>query len=301
MTNSTQIYFSDDYVVSSANLETVSKAGKVANNIKSGNSDSVIVAPRPVTREELLKVHSERYVDEVLFGTSAFECGPRSPEVLRSILASTSGCRDAALSALKNGRSGSLSSGLHHAGRNYGNGFCTINGLALAAVTALEQGVGTVGILDLDAHFGGGTFDILGDNPHVRIADVSVSNFDRYSSESERHQVVCCSNPRTYLQRVDEALAHLGDVDFLIYNAGVDAHEDAGGLRGITKSVIRKRERAVARFCAERNIPVMFVLAGGYAIACTLEDVVALHLEVVDAFSNNITSRERNIEICTTA
>jgi len=50
---------------------------------------------------------------------------------------------------------GSLSSGLHHARRTHGAGFCTFNGLALAALTALEvltAGAQRVLILNLDAH-----------------------------------------------------------------------------------------------------------------------------------------------------
>lgn len=73
------------------------------------------------------------------------------------VLATNGGVVAAAISALEHGTAGSLSSGLHHARRETGEGFCTFNGLAIAAREALSAGARSVLILDLDAHFGGGT------------------------------------------------------------------------------------------------------------------------------------------------
>lgn len=47
-----------------------------------------------------------------------------------------------------------------------------------------------VGILDLDAHFGGGTANILGEDDRVALADVSLTWFDRWAPiDEERHFV----------------------------------------------------------------------------------------------------------------
>ena len=56
---------------------------------------------------------------------------------------------------------GALSSGLHHASTERGNGFCTFNGLALAARALMDGGANHVLILDLDAHCEGGTYEIV--------------------------------------------------------------------------------------------------------------------------------------------
>ena len=49
----------------------------------------------------------------------------------------------------------------HHAGRDYGMGFCLINHIAVAAEYARSQGIERAAILDWDVHHGNGTQDIF--------------------------------------------------------------------------------------------------------------------------------------------
>ena len=39
---------------------------------------------------------------------------------------------------------------------------------------------------------------------------------------------------------------------------------DIGGLPGITSEILAARERLVFEWCRERELPIAFVLAGGY-------------------------------------
>jgi len=281
------VYYSPAYAVD-GKMETVSKSKLVAGLIEAGEAGEVwLEAPKQATRQELELIHEAEYVRHTLEDKGAFlEVGPWSQPLLDSILASTGGVRDAVKEALKNGRSGSLSSGLHHARRNSGNGFCQFNGLALAALEALKK-VKTVGILDLDAHAGGGTFDILGNHPQVCLADVTVNSFDSWEpTDRDRHFYVEVEQPKRYLDHVEEALLALERVDFLIYNAGMDTYEKAGGLKGITKEMILKREKRVVQWARARKIPHLFALAGGYKWGgLTLQQVAELHLETVKAFA----------------
>lgn len=281
------VFYSSAYVVE-GKTETVTKARLVAEMIEKGEAGEVrLVAPRLATRKELELIHAPEYVRSTFEDKNSFlEVGPWSEPLLESILASTGGMRDAVKEALKNGRSGSLSSGLHHARRNAGNGFCQFNGLALAALEALKQ-VKKVGILDLDAHAGGGTFDILGDDKRVWLADVTVNGFDSWEpTDPRRHFYVDIGGPEAYLDEVERALRHLEPVEFLIYNAGMDTYEKAGGMKGITKEIIQKRERRVVEWARARKIPQIFALAGGYKWGgLTLEQVAELHLETVKAFA----------------
>jgi len=281
-----KVFYSDDYALGDG-LETVTKSRLLAKMIKEGRVPRVeLVAPKIATEDELLLIHSPDYVESVLSGKKKnIAAGIWSKKLLRSVLATTGGMRDATHEALRNGRSGSFSSGLHHAKADFGSGYCTFNGLALAALVALEK-VGEVGILDLDAHCGGGTADILKTHKKVRIADVSVCDFDRWKPTTKiRHMVEVVAAPGRYLATVKRALKLLEGVEFLIYNAGMDAHEKAGGIDGITLEVIQEREMMVVEWAREHKVPIVFALAGGYTWSgLTLEEVAELHLETVRAF-----------------
>ena len=281
-----RVFYSDDYAVGEG-LETVTKSKLLAQMIKEGRVPRVeLVAPKIATEEELEAIHSREYVASVLSGAiESIAAGTWSKKLVKSILATTGGMRDATNEALRNGRSGSFSSGLHHARTNAGMGFCTFNGLALAALEALKK-VKSVGILDLDAHCGGGTADILKSNKRVRLADVSVCSYDSWTPTAKsRHFIQVVDKPKTYLATVEEALKSLEGVEFLIYNAGMDTHERAGGLKGITLEIIQEREMRVVEWARAQNVPIVFALAGGYTWSgLTLKEVAELHLETVRAF-----------------
>ena len=292
------IYFDSTYVVSGGELETVRKADEVARRILEQFPDIKLVSPEPATVEQLLLAHTEEYIEAFLSGepyyVASAALGEWSEEVVASVLASTGGVIEAALAALESGKSGSLSSGLHHAASDHGAGFCTINGLAIAALVALQNGAKSVGILDVDAHCGGGTFEILGDNPAIRIGDVSTSSFDSWQSGQERHKLEITTDPDTYLDVVAEMLEHIGSVDLLLLNAGMDPADggSAGSTRGFTSELLEARERLVAEWCERTNTPVAFVLAGGYVgSGLTLGDVADLHVHTVAAIADATITR----------
>ncbi len=276
----TKIFFDNDYVLDSG-VETRTKAKPIADIINSeGLSGVELCSPRKVTRKELEEVHSPEYLDSLWNGDQ---------NLLRSLLASTGGVLEAVDHALVSGFSGSLSSGLHHAKRTHEEGFCYINGLALAALRALNvHGLTDVGILDLDAHCGGGTFELIGSDARVRLADVSTNSYDSWKSFELRHHLKVVRDSNNYLNEVEKALKHLSGVQLLIYNAGMDPFEgcSTGGQPGITREVLQRREKLVADWCRENNVPVLFVLAGGYeGPNLDLEGVARLHLLTIKEFA----------------
>ena len=288
--NNLPIYWGPDYVLESG-VETRTKSGPLAKILLGGEVPGIeIIAPLPATREELLVIHDEKYTDRLLSG---------DPALARSILASTGGVRDALDAIFVNGRSGSLSSGLHHAGRNYSKGLCYINGLALAALRAIKLfGAIKVGILDTDSHCGGGTFQLVGENENVILADVSCDSFDVWQPNSKRHHLKIVGNANDYLDAVKRALTHIEGIDALIYNAGMDPFEgcSTGGMRGITREVLAERERLVAQWCEDTQTPAMFVLAGGYGGPnLDLDGVARLHLPTIREFARiRITPKSNN-------
>ena len=276
----TKIFYDNDYVLESG-IETRTKAKPITDIIIDEELSGVeLCSPRKATRQELEEVHSPEYLDSLWNGDQ---------DLMRSLLASTGGVLDAVDQALIDGFSGSLSSGLHHAKRTHDEGFCYINGLALAALRALNvHGLIDVGVLDLDAHCGGGTFELIGSDARVRLADVSTNSYDSWKSFELRHHLKVVRDANNYLVEVEKALKHLNGVQLLIYNAGMDPFEgcSTGGQPGITREVLQCREKLVADWCKENNVPVLFVLAGGYeGPNLDLEGVARLHLLTINEFA----------------
>ena len=289
--NNLPIYWGPDYVLDSG-VETRTKSGPLAKILIGGEVPGVdLIAPLPITRDELLEIHDEHYIDRLI----NFE----RPELTRSIFASTGGVRDALDAMFEHGKAGSLSSGLHHAKRNHDEGLCYINGLALAALRAISKhGVKKVAVLDTDSHCGGGTFQLLGENEKVLLADVSCNSYDTWQPNSERHHLKVVNSASEYLDAVKQALKHIDGVDALIYNAGMDPFEDCmtGGMRGITREILAERERLVAQWSEDTQTPAMFVLAGGYGGKnLDLDGVARLHLPTIREFARiRITPKLKN-------
>lgn len=280
-----RIYFDERYCKTSQKFETFRKAGHVAVDLEQHPVAGVeVVSPEKATRDDLLLAHDEEYVVAVETGEPrdlAMANGKGWDEGLFDATSwSTGGAITATLSAFDSRSiTGSLSSGLHHARADRGNGYCTFNGLAIAAIRARLAGAARVLILDLDAHCGGGTASIIGDHPGIEQVDVSVSGFDRYTPRGTARQKMASGDD--YLEVIRGELDMIDDpsgVSVMIYNAGMDPHEHAGGVSGITTSVIEQREQMVFDLATEHGIPTAFVLAGGYiGHGMTMDEVVALH------------------------
>jgi acetoin utilization deacetylase AcuC-like enzyme len=288
-----RLYYSADYVLAAHSFDTTRKAGWIAESLRADPIEGVaLVEPEPLSEDQLLTVHDRDYVAAVRDGE------PRSlaesngfawdPGLWAMVRASNGGAVRAALDALASGGiAGSLSSGLHHAKRHRGDGFCTFNGLALATRAALAAGASSVLIVDLDAHCGGGTFQILGEEPMVHQLDLAVSPYDRYAG-NDRMRLDILSDATLYLPTLRRMLAELDDIpfDLVLYNAGMDPFEgcSVGGMSGITYDLLAERETTVFDWCRARGIPTAFVLAGGYSgNDLTQDGLVALHRLTITA------------------
>ena len=186
---------------------------------------------------------------------------------------------NAAPAAIRDGVAGSLSSGLHHARRDHGAGYCTFNGLALAALHAAADGRRVL-ILDLDAHCGGGTHSLVAGDPRIVQVDVSTNGFDSYLPAGA-NTLDLITVAGDYLPMVTRRLDEVttAGFDLVLYNAGMDAHEHGGGgVPGIKHDVLRVRERLVFEWAARLRIPIAFVLAGGYtSTRLDVDGLVGLH------------------------
>ena len=250
------VYYCDEYCGATYAWDTTRKAALVASKLQA-QPGIEITRPEPLSREQLLRAHSPEYIDAVLTGmprhlaeSNGFEWCEKLPI---AVLYSNGGVVAAAYEAIKTGASGSLSSGLHHAGRNRGGGFCTFNGLAIAALDVISTGrAHKVLIVDFDAHYGDGTSEII--QGHNNIMQVDVSNHFRGDD---------------YLAECGKALQSIESdkFDLVLYNAGMDVHEDCriGGRTGVNDQILKARDTLVFETCQLHQLPVAFVLAGGYA------------------------------------
>jgi acetoin utilization deacetylase AcuC-like enzyme len=288
------LFYSPEYVGSAYAFETTRKAKWVADSLaKSPIAGIELVEPRPLSWDQVVQVHDPDYVRAVQTGvprhlaeSQGFEW---DPGLWPMVLASNGGAVAAALDALEQGLAGSLSSGLHHARQGYGAGFCTFNGLVIAAREALRAGAESVLIVDLDAHCGGGTASLIAGEACIWQMDVSVNSFDIYAGAAGRD-----GDRRVWLrvaQSSDRYLAEIGRglqevegweprFDLCLYNAGMDPFEgcSTGGMTGITREILAARERLVFDWCQEHAGATIFVLAGGYVgWGLDAEGLVELH------------------------
>src|SRR5688500_6776281 len=210
---SVPVYYSHAYVGSGYAFDTTRKAQWIADSLhESPISGIKLLEPEPLSRNRLSEVHRYDYIRAIESGEprdlADSQGFPWNEGLWPMVLASNGGVVAAARLAHKRGAAGSLSSGLHHARYGKGMGFCTFNGLVIAAREALASGAKSVLILDLDAHCGGGTAALIAKEPKVWQIDVSVSDYDGYpNSERTRLEIVedCAQYLPTVRGVLDEA------------------------------------------------------------------------------------------------
>lgn len=285
------VYWNESYTASKYAFDTTRKSGEIAEAVRAGGAEVDLVDPDAFTRRatDLIRsVHDREYVDAVTEGSpedlassQGFDWDPGIPTMA---VAHSAGLV-AAVTEVLAGQSrvaGSLSSGLHHARADRGAGFCTFNGLAVAARAARGLGAERILVLDLDHHCGGGTRSMTDPAQVVQI-DVSISRYDRWMPSGD--DALLFADRHNYLEQVDEALRladRAGSFDLVLYNAGMDPVTDGG----VTAGDITVREQRVAEWASERGHSTIFALAGGYTWErVSMDQLVDLHLLTVNAFA----------------
>ena len=234
------------------------------------------IEPHAATDEEILRVHQRAYVGRVMAGTltpaEVRRIGfPWSEQLVARSLRSTGAAVDAAAAALEDGIAASLAGGTHHAGSDWGEGYCVFNDTAVAAREMQARGmVERVVILDLDVHQGNGTAEIFAADPSVFTVSVhGARNFPLRKHPGDFDiGLEDGADDSTYLAAVDAALdGALGGAgaDLLLYIAGADPYAgDRLGRLSVSRAGLLERDRRVLAAARSVGLPVGIVCGGGY-------------------------------------
>jgi acetoin utilization deacetylase AcuC-like enzyme len=236
----------------------------------------VFIEPHAANDEELRRVHCPEYLGRVFRGTlSRAEIQrigfPWSQELIERSLRSTGAAIDAAASALRDGVAASLAGGTHHAGTNWGEGFCIFNDTAVAARELQDRGlVHQVLIIDCDVHQGNGTAEIFADDDTVFTLSLhGEKNFPlrKYPSSLDV-PLADGTSDAAYLRALQRALEVSFSTflpDIIFYIAGADPYEeDRLGRLGVSQEGLLQRDRLVFAAALTNRVPVAIVCGGGY-------------------------------------
>jgi len=274
------VFYSDDMASTERVSPSARKPAIVAEALRQyGHVE--FHAPRPLNPQEFHIAHDPEYVTEVFSLRAANGFGTFSADVARSLPYTNGAMLDAARLALKTGRpTAALCSGFHHADYADGGGFCTFNGLMIAALTLLKEGaVKKVAIIDCDQHYGNGTDNILEHVPARLASGVFHLTFGEYFRRPHEEAM--------YLAMMHgmPAILDMEQPDLILYQAGADAHCDdpLGGV--LSTHGMFRRDFLLFDAALKAGIPVAWNLAGGYQEEKdgSIPKVVALHIGTFEA------------------
>jgi len=256
-------------------------------------SPEFLRVPEAATDAQLTTVHDPRYVEAVSTGALTAQAQrrigfPWSPGMVersrRSVGATLAACR----AALAAGVGITLAGGTHHAGTDWGEGYCVFNDAAVAIRVLQREGAITRAlVVDTDVHQGNGTAAIF-------QGDDGVFTLDLYAERNFPFEKVPCdlavplpddTGDAVYLERLASALREAlrsSSPDLAIYVSGADPFEgDRLGRLALSRCGLEARDRLVLSTLRAAGIPVGVTMAGGYA--ADVEDTVAIHWGTVRA------------------
>lgn len=247
--------------------------------------------PISATVEDILLAHTPKYVKKLRTGKlshSEVMCLelPYSPELFEFALMYVGGTITAAKQALKEGMAVHLGGGFHHAFADHGEGFCILNDVAVAVKKLKkEKRVAKIMVVDVDVHQGNGTASIL--SKENDVFTFSIHQMDIYPAVKPQSSLDVGlwtgDGDEKYLAALEKHFPLLYEEfrpDLIFYLAGADPFEkDQLGSLKLTKEGLMARGRLLIGEARRRKIPVVVLLAGGYAF--NVQDTVAVHLNTI--------------------
>ena len=251
--------------------------------------------PDEVSWETLALANDARYLAKLRDGALSREEQRRigmewSDRLVRRARLAVQGTIDAAVAALRSNShlAANLAGGTHHAMFDAGEGYCTLNDVAVAArLVQRDFGVGRILVIDLDVHHGNGTSSIFTGDPSVYTFSMhGEKNFPLKKPPSSCDVSLPDGiSDSAYLERLAEYLQLVierAQAELVFYLSGVDvAKGDRFGRLALSEHGIALRDRMVVQEVAGRRVPLCLTLSGGYATGddgrTSSERTAALH------------------------
>lgn len=246
-----------------------------------------VVRPVEADVEMLRLVHTDEYLWKLATGNltrpEERRLGiPWTESLWRRSRLAVSGTINAALMALEDGCAGNLAGGTHHAFPDHGQGFCVLNDVAICIRHLRRQGrLLRPLVVDLDVHQGNGTAAIFEHDPDVYTLSIhGEKNFPARKARSSMDIGLPCGvGDEQYMEALSRALPLAlaeSPPDCVFYLAGVDPVQgDRYGRMRLSRAGLVRRERFVLETLWQAGLPIVLLLAGGYA--ATPSDTAQLH------------------------
>lgn len=252
--------------------------------------DLVLLDVKPASKKDLLRAHSREHVDlisRLAEKNLRYDADtPVSTSMVEGVMWIIGGALKAGKAIFEGeiDRAIALGCGLHHAGRDYGGGFCIFNDIAvLIEYLREEHGVKRFLILDYDVHFGNGTSDMYYADPNVLFISLHQDPRTIYpgtgftdeigSGEGLGYNINVPLPPltsgETYLHVLNEIFKPIASEfrpEIILANGGSDAHfADGLGSLGLTYKDFHSISRTISevsnRVCKGRMI---LMIGSGY-------------------------------------
>ncbi|TDS07578.1 histone deacetylase family protein [Sphingobacterium paludis] len=256
-------------------------------------SSANFFAPELAQHADVLLAHDGHYVqallDLTLDARMVRRIGfPLSKELIDREFYLAEGTIRSSVYALEYGVAFNTAGGTHHAGRDFGEGFCLLNDQAVAAAYLVDRKLAErILIVDLDVHQGNGTAHIFTGNQQIFTFSMhGEKNFPFIKEQSDLDVPLDDGlDDNAYLTLLDQHLAPVFDrvrPDFVFYQAGVDvlATDKLGKLK-LSEEGCRLRDERVFQICRRRGIPVQVSMGGGYSTH--IKDIVNAHVNTFKA------------------
>ncbi len=259
--------------------------------LQRGAKKENFVAPEPALDEDLLLAHSSKYLKKLITGRlstaeiMAMEL-PYGSELLDFARLMVGGTITAADLSLQDGLAVHIGGGFHHAFTDHGEGFCILNDVAVAMKKMKDGGTIQKGmVVDCDVHQGNGTAEIFAEDETVFT--FSMHQMDIYPARKERSSLDVGfwsgDGDKKYLAALRSHIPRLYQEfkpDVMFYLAGADPYEkDQLGSLKISLDGLKERDRIIVGGALRLEIPVIILLAGGYA--SDVMDTVEIHINTI--------------------